>query len=40
MAVMNKGRIVEIAPTTALHDGSFTETYSKALYAASGGGAA
>ena len=36
------GRIVEIAPTTPgpLHDGSFTETYSKALYAASGGGAA
>ncbi len=37
MAVMNKGRIVEIAPSTALHDGSFTDPYSQALYAASGG---
>ena len=37
MAVMNKGRIVEIAPTTALHDGSFADPYSRALYAASGG---
>ena len=37
MAVMNKGRIVEIAPATALHDGSFNHPYSQALYAASGG---
>ncbi|MEQ8658213.1 MAG: ABC transporter ATP-binding protein [Hyphomicrobiales bacterium] len=37
MAVMNKGRIVEIAPSTALHDGSFSDTYSQTLYAASGG---
>ncbi|SFJ02310.1 ABC transporter ATP-binding protein [Jannaschia pohangensis] len=37
MAVMNKGRIVEIAQATALHDGSFTDPYSLALYAASGG---
>ncbi|MFT7508722.1 MAG: ABC-type dipeptide/oligopeptide/nickel transport system ATPase subunit [Sulfitobacter sp.] len=37
MAVMNKGRIVEIAPTTALHDGSFKDPYTQALYAASGG---
>lgn len=37
MAVMNKGRIVEIAPSTALHDGSFEDPYSQTLYAASGG---
>ena len=37
MAVMNKGKIVEIAPTTALHDGSFADPYTQALYAASGG---
>jgi ABC-type dipeptide/oligopeptide/nickel transport system ATPase subunit len=37
MAVMNKGRIVEIAPATALHDGSFTDPYTQNLYAASGG---
>lgn len=37
MAVMNKGRIVEIAPATALHDGSFTDPYTQSLYAASGG---
>ncbi|QQA41606.1 ABC transporter ATP-binding protein [Pelagovum pacificum] len=37
MAVMNKGRIVEIAPATALHDGSFEDDYTRALYAASGG---
>ncbi|WP_090521326.1 ABC transporter ATP-binding protein [Paracoccus isoporae] len=37
MALMNKGRVVEIAPATALHDGSFTDPYSRALYAASGG---
>lgn len=35
MAVMRKGRIVEIAPATALHDGSFTDPYSRELYAAS-----
>lgn len=37
MAVMNKGKIVEIAPASALHDGSFTDPYSRKLYAASGG---
>ncbi len=37
MAVMSQGRVVEIAPSTALHDGSFSEPYSLALYAASGG---
>lgn len=37
MAVMNKGEIVEITPSTALHDGSFTHAYSRKLYAASGG---
>ncbi|MGR3464499.1 ABC transporter ATP-binding protein [Limimaricola sp.] len=37
MAVMNRGRVVEIAPATALHDGSFADPYSRALYAASGG---
>ena len=37
MAVMNKGRVVEIAPASALHDGSFTDPYTQALYAASGG---
>ncbi|MGJ8545995.1 MAG: ABC transporter ATP-binding protein [Sulfitobacter sp.] len=37
MAVMNKGRIVETAPATALHDGSFTHSYTQSLYAASGG---
>ena len=37
MAVMNKGRIVEIAPATALHDGTFFDPYAQALYAASGG---
>ncbi|GAA4215243.1 ABC-type dipeptide/oligopeptide/nickel transport system ATPase subunit [Sagittula marina] len=37
MAVMNKGRIVEIAPKTALYDGSFADPYTRDLYAASGG---
>ena len=37
MALMNKGRVVEIAPATALHDGSFNDPYSQTLYAASGG---
>ena len=37
MAVMHRGRIVEIAPATALHDGAFTDPYARALYAASGG---
>ncbi|EYD76012.1 Dipeptide transport ATP-binding protein DppF [Rubellimicrobium mesophilum DSM 19309] len=37
MAVMNRGRVVEIAPAAALHDGSFSDPYSKGLYAASGG---
>ncbi|UWR42615.1 ABC transporter ATP-binding protein [Phaeobacter inhibens] len=37
MAVMNKGRIVEIAPVEALHDGAFGDAYTQQLYAASGG---
>lgn len=37
MAVMHKGRVVEIAPAKALHDGSFTDPYTQSLYAASGG---
>ncbi|RYH07150.1 ABC transporter ATP-binding protein [Tropicimonas sp. IMCC6043] len=37
MAIMNRGRIVEIAPATALHDGAFSDPYSRELYAASGG---
>lgn len=37
MAVMNKGRIVEIAPADTLHTGAFADPYSCALYAASGG---
>ena len=35
MAVMNKGRIVEIAPARTLHDGAFKDPYAQALYAAS-----
>ncbi len=37
MAIMNRGRVVEIAPATALHDGAFADPYSRELYAASGG---
>ncbi|MFV2051296.1 ABC transporter ATP-binding protein [Aliiroseovarius sp. YM-037] len=37
MAVMNKGRVVEIAEATALRDGSFDHAYTQELYAASGG---
>jgi len=37
IAVMTKGRIVEISPVTALHNGAFTAPYSRALYAASSG---
>jgi ABC-type dipeptide/oligopeptide/nickel transport system ATPase subunit len=37
MAIMNRGRVVEIAPARALHDGSFLDPYSRDLYAASGG---
>lgn len=37
LAVMTRGQIVEIAPATALHHGTFTTPYAKALYAASGG---
>lgn len=37
LAVMNKGRIVEIAPKSTLYDGSFADPYARALYAASGG---
>ncbi len=39
MAVMNRGRVVEVAPATALHDGSFSDPYSRSLYAASVGSA-
>ena len=38
IAVMSKGRIVEIAPATALHAGAFSDPYAQALYAASGQG--
>ncbi len=37
MAIMNRGRVVEIAPATALHDGAFSSSYARELYAASGG---
>ena len=37
MAIMNRGRVVEIAPATALHHGAFADAYSRELYAASGG---
>ena len=37
MAVMSRGRIVEVAPAMALRDGAFAHPYSRALYAASGG---
>ncbi|QDY70631.1 ABC transporter ATP-binding protein [Qingshengfaniella alkalisoli] len=37
MAVMNKGRIVEIADATSLHTGDFSHPYTRELYAASGG---
>lgn len=37
LAVMTAGEIVEIAPTEALHRGSFAHPYSQQLYAASGG---
>ena len=37
MAVMNRGRVVEIARASALHDGAFSDPYSRSLYAASGG---
>lgn len=37
MALMNRGRVVEIAPASALHDGAFEQAYSRELYAASGG---
>ncbi|MCR9139264.1 MAG: ABC transporter ATP-binding protein [Alphaproteobacteria bacterium] len=37
MAVMQKGRIVEITDATTLHSGDFADPYSRQLYAASGG---
>ncbi|WP_210529669.1 ABC transporter ATP-binding protein [Rubellimicrobium arenae] len=37
VAIMNRGRVVEIAPAAALHDGEFQDSYSRQLYAASGG---
>jgi len=37
LAVMHKGRVVELAPATALADGAFTNDYARALFAASGG---
>ncbi len=37
MAIMNRGRVVEISPAKALHDGAFSDPYSRSLFAASGG---
>lgn len=37
MAVMQKGKIVEITDSRTLHSGDFTDSYSRQLYAASGG---
>jgi ABC-type dipeptide/oligopeptide/nickel transport system ATPase subunit len=37
MAVMTRGRIVEIAPAATLRTGDFADPYSRELYAASGG---
>lgn len=37
MAVMKRGRIVEIAPATTLRTGDFADAYTRELYAASGG---
>lgn len=37
MAIMQQGRVVEITDATALHTGSFSHSYSRNLYAASGG---
>lgn len=37
MAVMQKGRIVEITEAATLHSGDFSDPYSRQLYAASGG---
>jgi ABC-type dipeptide/oligopeptide/nickel transport system ATPase subunit len=37
MAIMNQGRLVEIAPATALHTGDFADPYSRTLYSASSG---
>ena len=32
LAVMRRGRIVEVAPATTLHDGAFADPYSRKLY--------
>ncbi|MDV7141100.1 ABC transporter ATP-binding protein [Tropicimonas sp. TH_r6] len=37
MAVMNGGRVVETAPSSALRTGDFSDPYARHLYAASGG---
>lgn len=37
LAVMQRGRIVEMAPVSALHDGRFSNAYARSLYQASGG---
>lgn len=37
MAVMHKGKIVEITDSKTLHSGNFVDAYSRQLYAASGG---
>jgi ABC-type oligopeptide transport system ATPase subunit len=36
LAVMNKGRVVEIAQAKQLHTGDFAHAYTRELYAASG----
>ncbi|MEM7710537.1 MAG: ABC transporter ATP-binding protein [Pseudomonadota bacterium] len=35
LAIMHRGRVVEIAPATALHDGAFADPYSRQLHAES-----
>ena len=35
LAVMSRGRVVEVAPAAALHDGAFAHPYSRELHAAS-----
>ncbi|WP_298432160.1 ABC transporter ATP-binding protein [uncultured Jannaschia sp.] len=37
LAVMRHGRVVEVALSSALHDGAFTDPYARELYSASGG---
>ena len=35
LAVMSRGRVVEVAPVAALHEGAFTHPYARELHAAS-----